>query len=238
MLCARVSSLGLWVGVICGSATAGLEEAATSRPSTSTSYRDPQPRCATTAALEGRSRCSTCRIRARGPALVPLAGCLRGPRALACLRGRWGSERLAGQLPRLHLDRLPCVHTRIERSHKLLQRWRWPCGLLIGRCLGGGPFPCVTLDVVFLSVRWIVLLRAPFAGWWRLLVGGEGEKSWQRGRAVSREGGRKGDRKAIKWWRTDTERLLVRVYLCASVSGLRAVHSPPSLPPSPPPFLP
>ena len=128
MLCARVSSLGLWVGVICGSATAGLEEAATSRPSTSTSYRDPQPRCATTAALEGRSRCSTCRIRARGPALVPLAGCLRGPRALACLRGRWGSERLAGQLPRLHLDRLPCVHTRIERSHKLLQRWRWPCG--------------------------------------------------------------------------------------------------------------
>ena len=207
MLCARVSSLGLWVGVICGSATAGLEEAATSRPSTSTSYRDPQPRCATTAALEGRSRCSTCRIRARGPALVPLAGCLRGPRALACLRGRWGSERLAGQLPRLHLDRLPCVHTRIERSHKLLQRWRWPCGLLIGRCLGGGE-------------------------------GGDVEKSWQRGRALSREGGRKGDRKAIKWWRTDTERLLVRVYLCASVSGLRAVHSPPSLPPSPPPFLP
>ena len=45
-----------------------------------------------------------------------------------------------GQLARLHLDRLLRVLTRIERSHKLLQRWRRPCGFFTGVCLvlGGG----------------------------------------------------------------------------------------------------
>ena len=47
---------------------------------------------------------------------------------------------MAGQLARLHLDRLLRVLTRIERSHKLLQRWRRPCGFFTGMCLvlGGG----------------------------------------------------------------------------------------------------
>ena len=78
----------------------GWMEAATSRPPRCTSYRDPQPRCTCTAALEGRPKCSTCIICARIPGLVPFVGCcLRGMRSwrlLACRasmgeRGVWDS---------------------------------------------------------------------------------------------------------------------------------------------------
>ena len=109
---------------------------------------------------------------------------------------------MAGQLARLHLDRLLHVLTRIERGHKLLQRWRWSCGFMIGRCLILG------------------------GGWER-----EGLKTGKERTSSFAGGGQEGRQEACTWLRKDTERLLGRVYLCARVA-CRSLFHPPSLPPS------
>jgi hypothetical protein len=108
---------------------------------------------------------------------------------------------LAGQLARLHLDRLLHVLTRIERGHKLLQRWRWSCGFMIGRCLILG------------------------GGWER-----EGLKTGKERTSSFAGGGQEGRQEACTWLRKDTERLLGRVYLCARVA-CRSLFHPPSLRP-------
>ena len=96
-----------------------------------------------------------------------------------------------------------------------------------------GPQAAAALAPALWLLHWYVF---SFGG----RLGGEGLKTGKQRTSSFAGGGQEGRQEACKWKRKDTERLLGRVYLCASVACRSLSHPPsippflPSLPPSPP----